>query len=177
MCSHYEGALILTVPKTPLAPYSISFPTLRREKEDGASQLARVCRCARRHTKIFDQRDIAVTISRCKWRNNPLFDTPIGATLTAFVANNANCEYGHVRTNSSGRRDTLYLSSLLSNCNNCIFQPAPQVPVEKGSHEGSPKFVIPCEQLEYLLSYDISATDISKALGVSRSTIYRRLRE
>ena len=37
------------------------------------------------------------------------FDTSIGATLTAFVAVNANCEYGQVRTNSSGRSDTLHL--------------------------------------------------------------------
>ena len=29
--------------------------------------------------------------------------------------------------------------SLLSNCNNCNFQPAPQVPTEEGSHVGRPK--------------------------------------
>ena len=123
-CSHFQCVLIFSVlafwqyPKTPCAPYSISFPTLRTGKQDGASQLTRTCRCTRKHTKVFDQRDMAVTISRCKWRNNRLFDTSIGATLTTFVANNGNCEYGHVRTNSSGRRDTL------SKCNNCIFQPA-----------------------------------------------------
>ena len=74
-----------------------------------ASNADRLCRCARRHTKVFDRRDMAVRISRCKWRNNRHFDTSIGATLTEFVADNANCEYGHVRTNSSGRRDMLYL--------------------------------------------------------------------
>ena len=63
---NFESVLILNVfsfwqyPKTPRAPYSISFPTLRREKQDGASQLARVCRCARRHTKVFAQRDMAL---------------------------------------------------------------------------------------------------------------------
>ncbi|XP_028414873.1 uncharacterized protein LOC114537953 [Dendronephthya gigantea] len=42
---------------------------------------------------------------------------------------------------------------------------------------GRPKFVIPREQLVYMLEYDISLTDIAHALGVSKSTIKRRLRE
>ena len=188
MCSHFDGvlilsvfsfecALILTVSKTPRAPYSISFPTVRREKQEAQVSSQRVCRCARRHTKAFDQRDKAVTISQCKrLRNNPLFDTSTGTTLTAFVADNANCEYGHVRAILL-EDVTRCISALCSQTGTTIFQLAPQVPTGEGSHVGRPKFVIPPEQLEYLLSYDISATDISKALGVSRSTIYRCLRE
>lgn len=42
---------------------------------------------------------------------------------------------------------------------------------------GRPKFVIPREQLEYMLDYNISVPDIAHALGVSKSTIKRRLRE
>lgn len=42
---------------------------------------------------------------------------------------------------------------------------------------GRPKFVIPREQLVYMLDYDISVSDIAHALGVSKSTIKRRLRE
>lgn len=42
---------------------------------------------------------------------------------------------------------------------------------------GRPKFVITREQLVYMLEYDISVPDIAHALGVSKSTIKRRLRE
>jgi predicted transcriptional regulator len=38
-------------------------------------------------------------------------------------------------------------------------------------------FKIPREQLEYMLHYDLSTGDIAEALGVSKSTIKRRLRE
>ena len=42
---------------------------------------------------------------------------------------------------------------------------------------GRPKFEISRDQLQYLLDYDLKISDISEALGVSRSTIKRRLRE
>ena len=42
---------------------------------------------------------------------------------------------------------------------------------------GRPKFVITREILIYMLEYDISVTDIAHALGVSKSTIKRRLKE
>ena len=42
---------------------------------------------------------------------------------------------------------------------------------------GRPKFSVSREQLEYLLSFDFTATDIAETLGVSRSTIHRRLAE
>jgi hypothetical protein len=42
---------------------------------------------------------------------------------------------------------------------------------------GRPKFVITREQLVYMLEYDISVPNIAHVLGVSQSTIKRRLRE
>ena len=42
---------------------------------------------------------------------------------------------------------------------------------------GRPKFDIPQEQVDYMLVYDISVSDIATALGVSKSTIKRRIRE
>ena len=42
---------------------------------------------------------------------------------------------------------------------------------------GRPKFDIPREQLEYMIDYDISISKIAIALGVSKSTIKRRIRE
>ena len=42
---------------------------------------------------------------------------------------------------------------------------------------GRPKFEISQEQLEYFLFYDFHVTDIAEALGVSKSTIQRRLRD
>ena len=42
---------------------------------------------------------------------------------------------------------------------------------------GRPKFDIPQEQLQYLIDYEISMTKIAQALGVSKSTIKRRVRE
>lgn len=41
---------------------------------------------------------------------------------------------------------------------------------------GRPSFDISYEQLQYLLNYDLSVPDIAAALGVSKSTIFRRLR-
>ena len=45
------------------------------------------------------------------------------------------------------------------------------------SAAGRPKFDIPQEQLQYLIDYGISMTKIAQALGVSKSTIKRRVRE
>ena len=42
---------------------------------------------------------------------------------------------------------------------------------------GRPMFDIPREHLEYLINYDISFSKIAHALGVSKSTIKRRVRE
>ena len=42
---------------------------------------------------------------------------------------------------------------------------------------GRPKFEIRRDQLQYLVDYNLKISDISEALGVSRSTIKRRLRE
>lgn len=42
---------------------------------------------------------------------------------------------------------------------------------------GRRKFHIPREQLQYMVDYDISVPDIAFALGVSKSTIKRRMRE
>ena len=42
---------------------------------------------------------------------------------------------------------------------------------------GRPKFEISKDQLEYLVEYELKTPDIAKALGVSVSTIKRRLRE
>lgn len=42
---------------------------------------------------------------------------------------------------------------------------------------GRPKFDIPREQVEYMINYDISIPKIALALGVSKSTIKRRIRE
>ena len=42
---------------------------------------------------------------------------------------------------------------------------------------GRPKFVITREQLIYMLEYDISVPNIAHALGVSQSTVKRRLKE
>lgn len=41
---------------------------------------------------------------------------------------------------------------------------------------GRPGFHISLEQLNYFLKYQFSVTDIAKALGVSQSTIFRRMR-
>ena len=40
---------------------------------------------------------------------------------------------------------------------------------------GQPSYNISSEQLQYLLDYDLSVPDIALALGVSRSTIFRRM--
>lgn len=42
---------------------------------------------------------------------------------------------------------------------------------------GRPRFEIPREQLLYLADYEITIPDMSRALGVSESTIKRRMRE
>ena len=42
---------------------------------------------------------------------------------------------------------------------------------------GRPKFDIPQEHLQYLIDYEISMTKIAQALGVSKSTIKRRVRD
>ena len=42
---------------------------------------------------------------------------------------------------------------------------------------GRPRFDIPREQLQYLVDYEITIPDMSRALGVSESTIKRRMRE
>ena len=42
---------------------------------------------------------------------------------------------------------------------------------------GRPKFDIPQQQLQYLIDYEISMTKIAQDLGVSKSTIKRRVRE
>ena len=42
---------------------------------------------------------------------------------------------------------------------------------------GRPKFDITREQLEYMINFDISLSKIAHALGVSKSTIKRRVRE
>ena len=46
-----------------------------------------------------------------------------------------------------------------------------------GNALGRPRFVIPREQLVYMLDYGISLSDIAHALGVSKSTVKRRLRD
>lgn len=47
----------------------------------------------------------------------------------------------------------------------------------RSSSVGRPKFVITREQLVYMLDYDISVPAIARVLGVSQSTIKRRLTE
>ena len=42
---------------------------------------------------------------------------------------------------------------------------------------GRPRFEISKDQLEYLVEYELKTPDIAEALGVSVSTIKRRLRE
>ena len=42
---------------------------------------------------------------------------------------------------------------------------------------GRRKFDIPREQLEYVINYDISTAKIALALGLSKNTIKRRVRE
>ena len=42
---------------------------------------------------------------------------------------------------------------------------------------GHPRFEIPNEQLQYFVDYEITIPDMSRALGVSESTIQRCLRE
>ena len=42
---------------------------------------------------------------------------------------------------------------------------------------GRPRFDIPKEQLQYFVDWDLTTVDIAQALGVSQSTIKRRLRE
>ena len=49
--------------------------------------------------------------------------------------------------------------------------------VNTGGLVGRPKFEISKDQLEYLVDYNLKISDIAEALGVSRSTIKRRLRE
>ena len=41
---------------------------------------------------------------------------------------------------------------------------------------GRPRFSVSSEQIKYLLNYHLSVPDIAVALGVSRSTIFRRMR-
>jgi len=49
--------------------------------------------------------------------------------------------------------------------------------VEQCGAVGRPKFDIPAEQLEYMVYYCIKVNDIAQVLGVSSSTIKRRIRE
>ncbi|XP_014671668.1 PREDICTED: uncharacterized protein LOC106812336 isoform X1 [Priapulus caudatus] len=53
----------------------------------------------------------------------------------------------------------------------------PLVPCHHSQRAGRPGFVIHREQLEFLLDYNFKVTDISRMLGVSLSTINRRLQE
>jgi len=49
--------------------------------------------------------------------------------------------------------------------------------VNSGGLVGHPKFGLSRDQLQYLVDYELKISDIAEALGVSRSTIKRRLRE
>ena len=49
-----------------------------------------------------------------------------------------------------------------------------QVPVQQSSHRGRPCLHVTQEQLEYLRSLSFSWSDISRILGISRMTIFRR---
>ena len=66
---------------------------------------------------------------------------------------------------------------LLSNvCSNQQL-PSLHTPPVEACGVGRPEFSVSREKPEYLLSFDFTATDIAKTLGVSRSTIHRRLAE
>ena len=56
------------------------------------------------------------------------------------------------------------------------WQPAPTVLCSAGL-VGRPRFEISKDQLEYFVEYELTCPDIAEALGVSVSTIKRRLRE
>lgn len=49
-----------------------------------------------------------------------------------------------------------------------------QVPLHRSTNPGRPRFVVLQEQLEYLRSLHFSWVDISRMLGISRMTLYRR---
>ena len=67
--------------------------------------------------------------------------------------------------------------TLLRNYNDQNNQAVSFQSVERLSSEpGRPSFNISSEQLQYLLYYDLSVPDIAVALGVSKSTIFRRMR-
>ena len=51
-----------------------------------------------------------------------------------------------------------------------------QLPVLRQGGSGRPPYVIPPEQLSYLLGLGFSVTRIAALLGVDRSTIHGRLR-
>lgn len=52
-----------------------------------------------------------------------------------------------------------------------------QVDITLTGNKGRPKFLIGPEKLEYFLEKGFTATEISRLLGVSSKTIYRRLTE
>jgi AraC-like DNA-binding protein len=52
-----------------------------------------------------------------------------------------------------------------------------QAPCENNGRKGRPRFVISMEQLQYFIDNGFTATDMSTMLGVSKSTLQRRLRE
>jgi hypothetical protein len=74
------------------------------------------------------------------------------------------------------QNNLLTVTMLLNQVEDEHIRPAVQ-PTRHHGCRGRPRFEIPREQLEYLVSYDFSFVDIAKALGVSVSTINRRARE
>ncbi|KAK3733292.1 hypothetical protein QZH41_012027 [Actinostola sp. cb2023] len=65
----------------------------------------------------------------------------------------------------------------LSACEHSLCTSGYNAPALLTGRPGRPKFEISQEQLEYFLFYDFHVTDVAKALGVSKSTIQRRLHD
>jgi len=68
------------------------------------------------------------------------------------------------------RRKWLEYQDLLDSS---VGEYAYRTPASHGGGQGRPKFIIPKEQLEYLISLSFNYKEIAELLGVSRSTVFR----
>lgn len=73
------------------------------------------------------------------------------------------------------QRSLAVVTSLLSEAEGNMHSATPCT--SQQATGGRPKFEISMEQLQYLVDWDLTSRDIAEALGVSQSTIKRRLRE
>ena len=99
-------------------------------------------------------------------------DSDANKTMESFIKAGSQCGFRCIQRNSTSLAQvTTILADAERN-----WQPI-YPDVNNEGLVGRRKFEISRDQLQYLVDYDLKISDISEGLGVSRSTIKRRLRE